>query len=75
MSGGPFVRKGGLQSRTKLLWVFDADAEHAHRFSNFRKAGILQIGTVGDIAAALHFDFDESQRSVVEDHDLHGRSI
>src|SRR5579862_1399649 len=69
--GRSLVRKCGLQSRTELLGTFDADAEHSHRFRNFRKARVLQVGAESYVTAALHFNFHESQRTVVEDHNLH----
>ena len=67
----PLVRKRRLDSALQLQRLFNPDAANTHGFRHQRKVGVLEITTRVQKSIRLHFHFNKSERSIVEDNDLH----
>jgi hypothetical protein len=58
-----------------LAWVFQADSTHADGVGHCGEIGVGERRTIVDEAGGSLFELDESQRTVVEYHDLHWQRV
>lgn len=54
--------------------MFHANATNSHRLGHSRKIGILQFGARTKESRCSLLQFNEAQRAIIEDHDLHRES-
>src|ERR1700692_389395 len=68
------MRERGGDTLINLRGVLEPDPAHARRFGHGGKVGVLEAGAVVEKAGGLLLDLDETERAVVEHHDLHRQS-
>src|ERR1035438_7298245 len=68
---GAIMRHCLLKGRTDLFWIIDMQSEQSRALSNLREIGIDQVCSMLQETCRLHFELNKSQRSIVEDDDLH----